>query len=207
MDPAAPPPRPALPARQALPALPARATLPATAYPVLGLLSGGAELSGYDLKKWADASLNFFYWSPALSHIYTELRRLERLGYVEPRVEQKDEVRHRRLYRITPAGMAVLTEWVRSAPIESPVLKHSVALRVWLGHLVGIERVREIIDEHLAATTALLDDVRASRAKARTDPPHHYSAAVIAWTEDHYEAELASFSALLRRLEETQEQR
>jgi DNA-binding PadR family transcriptional regulator len=181
--------------------------LPATAYPVLGLLSGGAELSGYDLKKWADASLNFFYWSPALSHIYTELRRLERLGYVEPRVEQKDEVRHRRLYRITPTGLAVLTDWVRSAPVEAPVLKHSVALRVWLGHLAGIDRVREIVDEHLAATRVLLDDIRKSRANALTDPPHNYSAAVIAWTEDHYEAELVSYTRLLERLEDDTRQR
>jgi DNA-binding PadR family transcriptional regulator len=181
--------------------------LPATAYPVLGLLSGGAELSGYDLKKWADASLNFFYWSPALSHIYTELRRLERLGYVEPRIDQKDEVRHRRLYRITPAGRQVLTDWVRSAPIEAPMLKHSVALRVWLGHLAGFDRVREIVEEHLAATRALLDDVRTSRANAKTDPPHNYSAAVIAWTEDHYEAELASFTRLLARLEEDEQAR
>jgi DNA-binding PadR family transcriptional regulator len=181
--------------------------LPATAYPVLGLLSGGAELSGYDLKKWADASLNFFYWSPALSHVYTELRRLERLGYVASRIEQKDDVRHRRLYRITPAGRAVLTDWVRSAPVESPVLKHSVALRVWLGHLAGIDRVREIVEEHLAATRALLDDVRRSKANARTDPPHNWSAAVIAWSEDHYEAELRSFARLLARLDEDERER
>ena len=55
--------------------------LPATAWTVLGLLSFGTDLSGYDLKKWADNSLRFFYWSPAASQIYAELRRLERLGY------------------------------------------------------------------------------------------------------------------------------
>jgi len=31
--------------------------LPATAWAVLGLLSFGSDLSGYDIKKWADASL------------------------------------------------------------------------------------------------------------------------------------------------------
>ena len=51
--------------------------LPATAWAVLGELSFGRELSGYDIKKWADASLRFFYWSPAISQIYRELRRLE----------------------------------------------------------------------------------------------------------------------------------
>ena len=53
-----------------------------TAYALLGLLSFDRELSGYDLKKWADSSLRFFYWSPATSQIYVELKRLEKLGFV-----------------------------------------------------------------------------------------------------------------------------
>ncbi len=57
--------------------------LPPTAYAVLGTLAFGRELSGYDIKKWADASLGFFYWSPALSHIYRELARLEERALVE----------------------------------------------------------------------------------------------------------------------------
>ncbi|MGR6999542.1 PadR family transcriptional regulator [Yinghuangia aomiensis] len=55
--------------------------LPNTAWAVLGLLSMPGERSGYDLKKWADASLRYLYWSPALSQIYTELKRLEQLGF------------------------------------------------------------------------------------------------------------------------------
>jgi len=54
--------------------------LPTTAWAVLGLLSFGRELSGYELRKWADASIRFFYGSPAMSQIYRELRRLEAVG-------------------------------------------------------------------------------------------------------------------------------
>ena len=59
--------------------------LSGTANAVLGLLSFGTELSGYDLKKWADHSLSLFFWSPASSQIYAELRRLEAPGYVTSR--------------------------------------------------------------------------------------------------------------------------
>jgi len=45
--------------------------VPATGYAVLGLLSFGEALSGYDLKQWADHSLRYFFWSPAQSAIYT----------------------------------------------------------------------------------------------------------------------------------------
>ena len=57
--------------------------LPTTAYAVLGLVSFG-ETSGYDLKQFADRSINYFFWSPATSQIYAELRRLKSLGYVSP---------------------------------------------------------------------------------------------------------------------------
>jgi len=60
--------------------------LPATGYAVLGLLSFGRELTGYELKQWADGSLRFFYWSPAVSQIYSELKRLE-IGPVVQREE------------------------------------------------------------------------------------------------------------------------
>ena len=55
-------------------------SLRATSWAVLGLLSFGEELSGYDLKKWADWSLRFFYWAPSYSQIYGELRKLEEIG-------------------------------------------------------------------------------------------------------------------------------
>ena len=42
-----------------------RTRLPTTSYAVLGLLSFRGAMSGYDLKKWSDFSLRFFFWSPA----------------------------------------------------------------------------------------------------------------------------------------------
>ena len=66
-----------------------------TSWAVLGLLSFGEELSGYDLKKWADWSLRFFYWAPSYSQIYGELRKLEEIGYATSRVVNKDDVRGR----------------------------------------------------------------------------------------------------------------
>jgi len=60
--------------------------LRATSWAVLGILSFGEELSGYDMKKWADWSLSFFYWAPSYSQIYGELHKLEELGLVTSRI-------------------------------------------------------------------------------------------------------------------------
>ena len=77
--------------------------MPANAYAILGLVSF-EEMSGYDLKQFADRSIQHFFWSPSVSQIYSELRRLESMGYVaERRVEQQMRP-DKRLYRITARG-------------------------------------------------------------------------------------------------------
>ena len=52
--------------------------LPVTAYALLGLLTFGDELTGYELKQRADNTLRFYWVAPAMSQIYTELARLGR---------------------------------------------------------------------------------------------------------------------------------
>jgi DNA-binding PadR family transcriptional regulator len=162
------------------------------------LLSFGQELSGYDLKKWADHSLRFFFWSPAISQIYSELRRLESLGYVTSRVVAKDDTRSRRLYRITDEGRAWLAHWLVSEPADVPILKHPTMLRVWLGHLMDPAALREAVTEHRDRVEAQLDDVREDRrwAANRGDAMAH-AELVIRWAERYYSAELDNTNHLL----------
>ena len=56
--------------------------VPVTGYAILGLLTFGDELTGYEIKQRADVTLRFYWVSPAMSQIYTELRRLTGLGLV-----------------------------------------------------------------------------------------------------------------------------
>lgn len=179
-----------------------RPPLPATGYAVLGLLSFGRELSGYDLKKWADASLRLFYWSPAISQIYAELRRLEGLRLVTSREVPQDDLRNKRVYRITDAGRDVLGAWVGREAIEPPVLKHSVALRVWLGHLAAPDRLRAIVEEHRAWAEGMLAEARRSAGSAtRDDEWGAYPRLVMRWAERHYRAERDAATAMLADLD------
>jgi DNA-binding PadR family transcriptional regulator len=174
----------------------------ATPNAVLGLLSFGQELSGYDLKKWADHSLRFFFWSPAISQIYSELRRLESLGYVTSRVVVKDDTRSRRLYRITDEGRAWLAHWLVSEPADVPILKHPTMLRVWLGHLMDPAALREAVTEHRDRVEAQLDDVREDRRWAATKESMAHAELVIRWAERYYSAELDNTNRLLDDLAE-----
>ena len=84
---------------------PTKAALAATSRALLCMMSYEEEISGYELKKWIDWSVDLYYWSPSYSQIYSELKKLERLGLVTSRVERDEGTRSRRLYKITPAGM------------------------------------------------------------------------------------------------------
>lgn len=173
--------------------------LPATAWAVLGILSFDRELSGYQVKRWADHSLTFFYWSPAVSQVYGELKRLEERGFVTGR-DVAEEQRTTRVYRITDDGRAALTTWLEDSPVEPPVLKNGVLLRLWLGHLSTPARLREVVEQHRKGVEAVLADLESDERKAEQEPTWEYPAVVLRWGETYYRNELAQIEQLLAEL-------
>jgi len=171
--------------------------IPATAWAVLGILSFGRELTGYDIKNWSDAILHFFYWSPATSQIYTELRRLEDLGLVSSRTVARDEVRDKTVYAITPIGTEALRSWQATVDAEAPVLKHGVLLRIWLGHLAEPDRLREQIAEHHARLLAELTAAKESQEQADAQPDWAYPALVASWAVRRIESEIELTDSML----------
>ncbi len=141
--------------------------LAAGSYAVLGLLSFGRELSGYDLKQWADHSLRYFFGSPAQSAIYTELRRLQDLGYVAP-VGDTEGPRGRQRYAITAAGSTALADWVGRSPTPAAAVKDHALLKVWLGHVIGTEELQAVVDAERRAADEQLAAVRFSAEQARS---------------------------------------
>ncbi|MFG2859435.1 PadR family transcriptional regulator [Streptomyces sioyaensis] len=183
-----------------------RQALPATGWAVLGLLSFGDELSGYDLKKWSDRSLRFFYWSPSFSQIYGELKRLEKAGYVSARrVAQETGGRDKRVYVITDEGMAAVRHWAREAPVEPPVLKHGVMLRLWLGHLLEADRMREVLGRHREYAESMRQ--RAEVDGARAEEAWAYPSLVLKWSQRYYAAERDLADAMLADLDERDRRR
>jgi DNA-binding PadR family transcriptional regulator len=179
-----------------------RASLPATAWAVLGVLSFPGERSGYEVKTWADRSLRFFYWSPALSQIYRELRRLEELGYATSREAPQDGLRQKRLYRITDAGREAVAEWAAAAPAGPPVLKHGVLLRVWLGHLLGPDRLRAVLTEHAESADQLSRQAATHEQSANRAQLWPYPELALRWSTRYYEAERDLALRLLEDLDE-----
>ncbi|MFI0978807.1 PadR family transcriptional regulator [Streptomyces sp. NPDC021093] len=164
--------------------------LPATSWAVLGLLSFGEELSGYDLKKWSDWSLRFFYWSPSFSQIYSELKRLEKAGYASSRlVAQETGTRDKRVYRITGSGLDAVRRWAREAPVDPPVLKHGPMLRLWLGHLLEPEQMREVLAQHREFAEKMRRRAVADVEGAKGEAAWAYPTLTLKWAERYYASE------------------
>lgn len=182
---------------------PARLPLAATSWALLGLLSYEHELSGYDIRKWIDWSMRFFYGSPAYSQIYSELKKLERLGLLTSRVENTG-TRNRRLYKITESGMDAVTRWAREAPVDPPTLKHAPLLRVTFGHLTDPARLKEVLQEHIA----YVDEMQRKAAKdarwAGADPSWAYAKIALDWAERYYASERELTLKLIKDLDEAE---
>lgn len=172
----------------------------AAGWAVLGLLSHAPELSGYELRQWADQSLRYFFQAPATSQIYSELRRLERLGWVESSLAAQSDQRHKRVYRLTTAGETALREHVMAAPFRATVVKDAVVLRVWLGHLTHGAGLMPLLTQYCAELTAVTTEIDEALASTRGIPELAYAAAALRYTGRVQRARVAAATELKREL-------
>jgi DNA-binding PadR family transcriptional regulator len=181
--------------------------LPVTGYAILGLLTFGDELTGYEIKQRADITLRFYWVSPAMSQVYTELRRLTERGLVTASM-RTDGGREVTTYAITRDGQAALRAWMDGTPAGFPVLKHTVLLRLLIGHATAPERITCMLEEYVAQLDQALVDLASVREMLRgvDEPgePFHFPSLVADWGLDYFEAETRHARRALARLEAEQ---
>lgn len=115
---------------------------------LLGLLSY-APMTGYDLKKIFEESINFF-WSAQTSQIYRELKGLEKGGFVHSTTEPSQTGPNRKIYRITEAGTKRLREWLVAMPDDiDEDNRNEFLLRVFLSSAVGLDSLHTLIQQRL----------------------------------------------------------
>lgn len=110
---------------------------------ILGFLDYGA-MSGYDLKKVFDDSVNHF-WTAQQSQIYRALKKMVEDGWVEVEVVEQDDRPDRKVHHITGAGRAELERWLAS-PLPPPVVRSEWLVRVFFAARLGDEQVRALFE-------------------------------------------------------------
>lgn len=180
--------------------------IPVTGYAILGLLTFGDELTGYEIKQRADVTLRFYWVSPAMSQIYTELRRLTDHGLVSAKA-RKDAGREVTSYAITPAGQTALRAWMDDTPAGFPVLKHPVLLRLLIGHATEPAHTRQMLHDYLDELDRAVDDLAEVRASLRgSDRPgeaFRFPSLVADWGLDYFAAEARHAQRALASLDES----
>jgi DNA-binding PadR family transcriptional regulator len=158
-----------------------------TGYTLLGLLSFGRELSGYELKQMAE-NLRFFWSAPAMSQVYREVERLAAAGLVSQHSVVRDGTRSTKVYRLTAEGEEAVRSWL-SAPPEPPVLRHPVALRVFFGHLLDPDDLRAAIESHREWCDRMLAELGAVRSELGDDRRFRNAALVAEWGLAYFRGE------------------
>jgi DNA-binding PadR family transcriptional regulator len=170
-----------------------------TGHALLGLLSFGRELSGYELQRWAGNSLHFFYAAPAMSQVYAELERLEAAGLTASR-EVRQGARRVRVHRITAAGEEAVAAWLHE-PVDPPQLKHHLLLRVFLGHLMDPAQLRAAVEQHVRWCDGELAKLRDLLDELGEDAVWANARLVAQWGVEHHRSDRAAARRLLRALD------
>ena len=178
--------------------------LSTTSYALLGLLAFDDQTStkgmtGYELKQRADRTLRFYWVSPAMSQIYTEVGRLHRHGHVDT-IDSKSGRRTTRHYRITPAGREALSAWLKTSDVEFPILKHPTALKLLMGRLMDPADLEELLDGYVAALADRRKDLSAVREMLGDIVEVRFPAMVADWGLAYYDSETEIVKALRNRL-------
>jgi len=176
-------------------------SLPNTGYAVLGILSFRQSLSGYEIRKRAE-SLRFFYWSPAQSQIYAELRRLAKLEYVASQEVKQEGKPDKRLYTINEQGLAEFERWLAEEPLEPTVMKHSLLLKLFFGHMTEPERLVQMLEHFIKETEQNLGQLGVVQEYTENDERSSYPALVAEWSYNYHKAELETAKTMLKRLKE-----
>lgn len=173
--------------------------LPITSYALLGLLTFGDELTGYELKQRADSTMRFYWTAPAMSQVYTELGRLTDHGLLRRQGEGRGTT-----YALTPKGRRAAADWMREQPVGLPVFKHPQALRLMTGHLTDPATLVRMLGDYVEEVTAereVLAEVRRSlEGREGVGEPFHFPAIVADWGLSHFDNEIVTARQTIKRL-------
>ncbi len=94
-------------------------------------------MTGYELNRALENSTANF-WHARLSQIYVTLKQLEQDGLVTSTVQPQEDRPDRRLYNLTPGGLAAFEQWVRQPITE--VESHKMPLLLKLFFSGGVDK-------------------------------------------------------------------
>lgn len=116
-----------------------------TQYALLGILTQ-YECSGYDMKKFIETSIGFF-WNESFGQIYPNLKRLEAQGLIRKARTADAKGKDRIVYEITAAGRKKLQQWL-ARPAEPLAERNELLLKLFFGSQLDHDGIRRHLQRH-----------------------------------------------------------
>ncbi len=143
---------------------------------VLGLLDVYGPGTPYDLKRWLEESVGYF-WSLPRAQLYVEPQRLVELDLVEEVREPAG--RRRRRFTITPSGRQALREWISSAESPAPELRDPGLLKLFFAGAVDTRSVVALARNNVAGHAQRLATYRRIVSLLEADPGAAFALATL----------------------------
>ena len=119
-----------------------------TKYVLLGLIAKKPQ-SGYDIKKFIDQAVHYF-WNESYGQIYPMLKALVAEGLATVDTQEQEGKPDKNIYAITEKGVEVMKEWLLEPAEEAPA-RYEVLLKLYFGNHIGvnqnIEHLQQFKDE------------------------------------------------------------
>ncbi|MGN0129240.1 PadR family transcriptional regulator [Glutamicibacter soli] len=168
---------------------------------ILGLLCL-SPMTGYELKKHFDSSINHF-WNADKAQIYRTLAQLVDQGCATVRTVPQSNYPDRQEHHITEAGREVLNQWLSSGAARSPERDPFMG-QVFFAAELEREGIEQLLLERRQATQYVLDDYLSQREgidmRAAADRRSFLMAATLDHAIRQQAAELEWLDAVLEHL-------
>jgi DNA-binding PadR family transcriptional regulator len=151
-------------------------SLSSSASVVLGLLATYGSATPYDLKRWVDASIGYF-WSFPRAQLYVEPERLAAQGLLTEHREGSG--RRRRVFSLTDAGRQALQDWIRTSDSAQVELRDPGLLKLFFGGAVEPPDVLALAAQEQAHHAARLADYERILPQLQADPDAAFALATI----------------------------
>jgi DNA-binding PadR family transcriptional regulator len=132
----------------------------------LAVLSKG-EATGYEIKKTFEDGPFAHFQSASFGSIYPALSRLLADGLVEARAQEQDGRPDKKVYSITPAGLAVFDEALTKSP-DADIFRSDFLFLMYFAARLPQARVRSLIDARIAMYRGRLAHI-AGEAQSRRE--------------------------------------
>ncbi len=176
----------------------------------LAVLSKG-DASGYEIKKAFEEGPFSHFQRAGFGSIYPALSRLLSDGMVEARAQEQNGRPDKKVYSLTPSGMAAFHHQLEGEP-EADTFRSDFLFLLFFAAQIPERRVRMLIDRRIALyreRQRTIEQQRADRASSETpgDPGHEFVAgfgeSLYRSAADYLEANRETLIAELRELRKT----